>query len=133
MKIFDFGSASTCLEPVFYADSKSAIRFEYPFPFNCYAYWQIHPNLSSGLLLWKFEISAFLKANQVTWFIEFLLLLSRMVKPFWVWRYHGPVQISRKWEQIYHHRNSWSFVFYMKIFDFGFGALVLEPVFYAGF
>ena len=28
MKIFDFGSASTCLEPVFYADSKSAIRFE---------------------------------------------------------------------------------------------------------
>ena len=28
MKILDFGSASTCLEPVFYADSKSEIRFE---------------------------------------------------------------------------------------------------------
>ena len=28
MKIFDFGSESTFLGPVFYADSKSVIRFE---------------------------------------------------------------------------------------------------------
>ena len=28
MKILDFGSASACLGPVFYADSKSVIGFE---------------------------------------------------------------------------------------------------------
>ena len=28
MKIFDFGYESNCLEPVFYADSKSVIGFE---------------------------------------------------------------------------------------------------------
>ena len=28
MKILDFGSGSTCQGPVFYADSKSVIRFE---------------------------------------------------------------------------------------------------------
>ena len=127
MKIFDFGSASTCSEPVFTLILNLQPFWDISFLFNCYDLLdQSRPNLSSFFTI---KIWDFWKKRSI-WIYRVFYCASNAANRLKISR---SFNFYRK-KMIYQHmleRILCFFLKYMKIFDFGSASTCLEPVFYA--